>query len=54
MALLFVAGGFLWNPMLLLIAFFVFNGARQEIEYIRQREEFDALVADMDSREDRT
>jgi Zn-dependent protease len=53
MALLFVAGGFLWNPMLLLIAFFVFNGARQEIEYIRQREEFDALVADMDSREDR-
>jgi len=47
MALLFVIGGFLWNPMLLLIAFFVFNGARQEIDYIRQREEFDALVAQM-------
>lgn len=47
MALLFVIGGILWNPMLLLIAFFVFNGARQEIDYIRQREECDALVAQM-------
>lgn len=47
MAVLFVIGGILWNPMLLLIAFFVFNGARQEIDYIRQREECDALVAQM-------
>lgn len=52
-ALLFAVAGVMWNPMLLLIAVFVFNGARQEIEYIRQREEFDALVAEMESREDR-
>ena len=53
MALLFAVGGFLWNPMLLLIAFFVFNGARQEIEYIRQREEFEAYVTQMPPPEDR-
>jgi Zn-dependent protease len=53
MALLFAIGGFLWNPMLLLIAFFVFNGARQEIEYIRQREAFEAFTSQMDSPEDR-
>jgi Zn-dependent protease len=52
MAVLFAISGFYWNPMLLLIAFFVFNGARQEIEYIRQREEFDALISGMNSREE--
>lgn len=53
MALLFAVGGFFWNPMLLLIAFFVFNGARQEIEYIRQREDFEAFAAQMNPPEDR-
>ena len=47
MALLFGAVGLFWNPMLLVIAFFVWIGATQEARDVRHRAEFDrALRAD--------
>jgi len=42
-AVLFAGAGFFWNPMLVLIALFVFGGAKQELDYAMQREEFRRL-----------
>jgi stage IV sporulation protein FB len=39
-ALLFAAAGFFWNPMLVLVAVFVFGGAQQELEYAKAVDEF--------------
>lgn len=41
-AILFVGTGLFYNPMLILIGFFVFNSARQELDYVARREEFEA------------
>ncbi len=40
MAVLFVIAGLLWNPMLILIALFVWTGAGQEAEMVRRRAAF--------------
>lgn len=42
-AVLFVGAGIFFNPMLILIGFFVFNSARQELDYVARREEFEAF-----------
>ena len=42
-AVLFAVGGFFGNPMLVLIAMFVFSGAQQELKYARQREAYEAM-----------
>jgi stage IV sporulation protein FB len=44
MALVFAVAGFLGNPMLLLIAMFVFNGAQQELQYAIQRDQYDQML----------
>jgi len=40
MAVLFAIAGLLWNPMLILIALFVWTGAGKEAEMVRRREAF--------------
>jgi Zn-dependent protease len=40
MAVLFGIAGLMWNPMLILIALFVWTGAGQEAEMVRRREAF--------------
>lgn len=39
-AILFAAAGFFWNPMLVLVAVFVFGGAQQELQYAVALDEF--------------
>jgi hypothetical protein len=43
----FAVLGFFGNPMLILIALFVFNGAQQELEYAVQRQEYEKMLKDL-------
>jgi len=48
-AILFAAAGFFWNPMLVLVAVFVFSGAQQELEFAVAMERFmEQLAAERD------
>lgn len=42
-AVLFAVAGFFGNPMLVLIAMFVFSGAQQELRYAQQRQAFESM-----------
>jgi Zn-dependent protease len=47
LACAFAVLGFFGNPMLILIALFVFNGAQQELEYAVQRQEYEKMLKDL-------
>jgi stage IV sporulation protein FB len=47
LACAFAVLGFFGNPMLILIALFVFNGAQQELEYAVQRQEYEKMLKNL-------